>query len=190
MRDQIDSATATRQPVARRVSRRDVSASHASSVQKNVTFADPSKLPAGQAATRIPPALSAVEGRDQRRHSQETVFLVDTPVEIENGFSPSESATSPKLSRYTFDIVREREKRTEKEACRPCLPHTQASCGPMDVTSRCNIDVTSDPVVATASSFSRHACREKTPVNPAASTKLLKLLDTVSGVCRERSAID
>jgi hypothetical protein len=38
------------------------------------------------------------------------VFLVDTPVELEKGFSPSESATSQKLSRYTFDMVRERKK--------------------------------------------------------------------------------
>jgi hypothetical protein len=35
---------------------------------------------------------------------REIVFLVDTPVEIEKGFSPSESTTSPKLSRYTFDM--------------------------------------------------------------------------------------
>jgi hypothetical protein len=179
MRDQIDNATATRQPVARRVSRREVTASHASSVQMDVT------------SRRRPlwssPARFRARRMQRAEHVGVSVFLVDTPVEQEKGFSPSESATSQKLSRYTFDIVREREKRTENEACRACL---QASSGPMDVTSRCNIDVTSDPVVATASSFSRHACREKTPVNPAASTKLLKLLDTVSGVCRERSAID
>jgi hypothetical protein len=35
---------------------------------------------------------------------EESVSLVDTRVEIENGFSPSESMTSPKLSRYTFDM--------------------------------------------------------------------------------------
>ena len=35
---------------------------------------------------------------------REIVFLVDTPFEIEKGFSPSESATSRKLSRYTFDM--------------------------------------------------------------------------------------
>jgi hypothetical protein len=33
-----------------------------------------------------------------------SVFLVDTPVEIENCFSPSESTTSQNLSRYTFDM--------------------------------------------------------------------------------------
>jgi hypothetical protein len=38
------------------------------------------------------------------RPAQESVFLVDTHVEIENGFSPSESMTSPKLSRYTLDM--------------------------------------------------------------------------------------
>jgi hypothetical protein len=36
--------------------------------------------------------------------SEVIVFLVDTPVEQENGFSLSESTTSPKLSRYTFDM--------------------------------------------------------------------------------------
>jgi hypothetical protein len=33
-----------------------------------------------------------------------SVSLVDTPVEIEKGFSHSESTTSQKLSRYTFDM--------------------------------------------------------------------------------------
>jgi hypothetical protein len=182
---QIDNATATRQPVARRVSRREVTASHASSVQKDVTIADPSSLSAGQAAARIPPALSALEGSDQWRHSQEIVFLVDTPVEIENGFSPSGSTTSPKLSRYTFDMLREREKRTEKEACRACLPHRRALSAPIYVTSRCNIGVPSNPVVAIVPSFSRHACREKSPITPAPSTKPPKLLDTL---CRALTA--
>jgi hypothetical protein len=39
-----------------------------------------------------------------------SVFLVDTPVEIENGFSPSESTTSPNLSRYTFGMFGNAEK--------------------------------------------------------------------------------
>jgi hypothetical protein len=43
-------------------------------------------------------------------HPRENVPLVDTRIEIEKGFSPSESATSQKLSRYTFDMVRERKK--------------------------------------------------------------------------------
>jgi hypothetical protein len=47
--------------------------------------------------TRCGPAQRAERCR-------EIVFLVDTPVEIEKGFSPSESTTSPKLSRYTFDM--------------------------------------------------------------------------------------
>jgi hypothetical protein len=38
------------------------------------------------------------------------VFLVDTPVEIEKGFSLSESTTSPNLSRYTFDMFWKRKK--------------------------------------------------------------------------------
>ena len=40
----------------------------------------------------------------RQRHSQESVFLADTPVGIEKGLSHSESTTSPKLSRYTFDM--------------------------------------------------------------------------------------
>jgi hypothetical protein len=36
------------------------------------------------------------------------VFLVDTHVEIEKGFSPSESATSQNLSRYTLRSVQDR----------------------------------------------------------------------------------
>jgi|SRR5690348_9267717 len=43
------------------------------------------------------------------------VFLVDTPVGIEKGFSPSESTTSRNLSRYTFDMFGEPENRTKKE---------------------------------------------------------------------------
>jgi hypothetical protein len=43
--------------------------------------------------------------RTQRAGRPEvSVFLVDTPVEIENCFSPSESTTSQNLSRYTFDM--------------------------------------------------------------------------------------
>jgi len=42
---------------------------------------------------------SRVTNHDLRR----TNYL-DTPVEIKKSFSPSESATSPKTSRYTFDM--------------------------------------------------------------------------------------
>jgi hypothetical protein len=40
----------------------------------------------------------------RKERAEVIVFLVDTHVEIEKGFSPSESATSQNLSRYTFDM--------------------------------------------------------------------------------------
>jgi hypothetical protein len=49
---------------------------------------------------------------------QVSVFLVDTPVEIENGFSRSESTTSPKLSRYTFDMFGKGENRRKNHPIR------------------------------------------------------------------------
>jgi hypothetical protein len=43
------------------------------------------------------------------------VFLVHTPVEIEKGFSPSESTTSPKLSRYTFHMFGNTKKKAYRD---------------------------------------------------------------------------
>jgi hypothetical protein len=57
---------------------------------------------------KIKHSASSAPLRGER--SKVIVFLVDTPVEIENGFSLSESTTSPNLSRYTFDMFWKRKK--------------------------------------------------------------------------------
>jgi hypothetical protein len=139
-------------------------------------------------ATQARAPLQTPEGKNRRFESftlqragwlEVIVFLVDTPVEQEKGFSLAESTTSPKLSRYTFDMF----EKTKKEADRSrCLPDKQASSAPIDVTSRCNIDVTCQWELRELRSdrgFSRHACREKSPATPAGSTKGPKLLDTL-----------
>jgi hypothetical protein len=54
-------------------------------------------------SSTLPPSAPPREDR-----AKVIVFLVDTHVEIEKGFSPSESATSPKLSRYTLRSVQDR----------------------------------------------------------------------------------
>jgi hypothetical protein len=89
MRDQIDNATAAPNVTTGGLPKRDASAPTNVTLRCNV-------------APACRPAALRVRWVQRPGRLEVIVFLVDTPVELENAFSLSESTTSPKLSRYTF----------------------------------------------------------------------------------------
>jgi hypothetical protein len=108
-------------------------------------------------------------------HPKESVSLVDTRVELENGFSPSESMTSPNLSRYTFDMFGNAQKGAFSitPACRP-----YRDCGVASSSAPC-ASFASFSYSSFSIHFSIHVLRNKLSQLSRNQQHHQKLLDTL-----------